>query len=81
MPAADLQTPFFSLMSKMLNVPVASLSLASTRETLDAWDSLKHLHLMLALEEEFNIEFDDDEMSSLNVVKDLLAAVEAKVGS
>ena len=81
MPAADLEAKFFSVMSKMLNVPAASLSLASSRETLEAWDSLKHLHLMMALEEEFDIEFDDNEMSDLNKAESLLRAVVAKVES
>ena len=29
------------------------------------WDSLKHMNLIVALEEEFDIQFHDDEMSQL----------------
>lgn len=31
-------------------------------DTIQEWDSLKHINLIIALEEEFNIEFEDDEI-------------------
>jgi len=31
-------------------------------ETIESWDSLKHMNLVVALEEEFGIIFDDDEI-------------------
>jgi acyl carrier protein len=31
-------------------------------ETSDEWDSLRHIHLISALEEEFDIEFDEEEI-------------------
>lgn len=30
-------------------------------ETVEAWDSLQHLTVVLALEEEFDIQFDDEQ--------------------
>ena len=81
MPSANVQTKFFAILSKMLNVPQVQLSLDSSRDTVAAWDSLKHLHLMLALEEEFGIEFSDAEMSDLKQASRLLVAVAARIES
>jgi acyl carrier protein len=33
--------------------------------TIAEWDSVRHLQLMLALEEEFNVQFETDELVSL----------------
>ena len=42
-------------------------------------DSLKHMHLVLALEEEFGVEFEDDEVSGLATVADLTQAIGQKL--
>ena len=33
--------------------------------TLKTWDSLKQMHIMLALEEEFSVRFEDDQIHEL----------------
>jgi acyl carrier protein len=40
------------------------------------WDSVAHVKLILSLEEEFGIRFTEDEVSSMQTVGDLLAAIE-----
>jgi acyl carrier protein len=77
--AADLQARLFSTVATMLAVPPASIDLGSSRENLAAWDSLKHMHLMLALEEAFGVEFDDSELAELNSVQALLDTLAAKL--
>lgn len=72
------QTRFFTLLSSMLAVPREQLSRDSSRETVSQWDSLKHMHLMLALEDAFGIEFDDEEIANLASAGALLDALAAK---
>lgn len=81
MPTADIRAQFFAILAKMLNVPQAQLTAQSSRDNVTAWDSLKHLHLMLALEEEFGIEFSDQELSELKHAERLLEAVAAKIAA
>ena len=40
----------------------------STRESVAAWDSLKHVELVFLLEDEFGIEFVHDDFEELNSV-------------
>jgi len=68
----------FAVLSSILNVPLESLSLDSSRSSLQEWDSLNHLYVVLALEEEFNIEFSDDEIASLRSASGLRDALMAK---
>jgi acyl carrier protein len=37
-----------------------------SRENTPNWDSLKHIEIMFALEEELGVEFTEEELSSLN---------------
>ena len=38
-----------------------SINDESSMDTIENWDSLRHLNLILALEEEFEVSFDEDE--------------------
>jgi acyl carrier protein len=63
----------------LLNLPLERVHDQSSRETLEQWDSLKHMHLVLALEEEFGVEFEDDEISGLATVAGLRQAIAEKL--
>jgi acyl carrier protein len=75
----DHETRFFQILSSMLNMPRGTLSRGSSRETVDEWDSLKHMHLVLAIEDEFGIEFDDAQVSELSSAGAMLDAILTKV--
>lgn len=47
----------------------------SSPETIPAWDSLGHLNLILALEQQFDISFDPDQIPQLTSVQALADAV------
>lgn len=57
---------FFAVMSSILQVPLAQLNRESSRENVQSWDSLKHMHLIFALEEAFGVEFSDTEIAQGN---------------
>ena len=72
---------FFAVLSSILSVNPESLGPESSRDSLEEWDSIKHMYVMLALEEEFSIEFTDDEIANLANVSDLMHAMTAKTGA
>ena len=47
----------------------------TSRRDVAEWDSVAQVKLILTLEEEFDIRFTEDEVSSLETVGDLLEAV------
>ena len=67
-----------SVLATIINLPRESLPAGASRDNVEAWDSLKHMYLMLALEEELGIEFSDTEVSDLGDVASLADAVVAK---
>jgi acyl carrier protein len=55
-------------MAAVLGIDELSLSDESSPDTIATWDSLNHLNIILAMEQEFGIEFSpDDAMNMVNV--------------
>ena len=53
------------VISAVFKVPVKEINDKSSPYTIESWDSLKHMNLVVALEEEFGIMFEDDEIAEL----------------
>jgi acyl carrier protein len=53
------------VMATVLRVPVESIGPDSSMDTVEGWDSLRHLTLVLALEEEFGVQIPDEEAGSI----------------
>lgn len=49
-----------------------------TRDSEPTWDSLKHVELMLMLEEHFDVQFSEEEMAALHSSDEIVDAVEEK---
>jgi len=49
----------------------------SSPHDIQGWDSIKHMNLVVALEDEFNIHFEDAEIPSLVNFKIIAATVQA----
>jgi len=47
-------------------------------ETIENWDSLKHMNLIVALEEEFQIEFEDEEILDMVNYKIIAVTLQEK---
>lgn len=46
-----------SVMADIFDIDVSTINDTTSVDTVKEWDSLKHLNLVLALEQEFNITF------------------------
>lgn len=60
-----MQARIKKVMGDVFNVDPDEINENTAPDNLEAWDSLKHMNLVVALEEEFNVEFDDDEIEGL----------------
>lgn len=75
---SDIERRTRVVMGKVLQMPPQDISVDASRETLAAWDSLKHMNLILALEDEFGVEFNDQEIAGINSLNLLLEALRIK---
>ena len=53
------------IMSQVFDTPVESINKVSSPDTIDNWDSVNHINLVLALEQAFGISFEPDEIIEL----------------
>jgi acyl carrier protein len=54
---------------------IDSVTEDDSMKTIESWDSLRHLNLIMALEEHFGISFDPEEIPELNSVRTISAAI------
>jgi acyl carrier protein len=66
----------FKIVSQVMGVPLEEISEESSPDTISQWDSLQHMNLVLALEEEFKIQFSGDQTVSMLNVKLILLTLE-----
>jgi acyl carrier protein len=66
------------IISDQLEVAVDKLTLETTFEDIDA-DSLDIVELVMALEEEFDLEISDQEIENIKTVGDVVRYIESKV--
>jgi acyl carrier protein len=59
----------------VLETPVTS---ESTPDTVEAWDSVRHLNLMLALEAEYGFELSPEEMDEAKSIAQIARLVASK---
>jgi acyl carrier protein len=56
------ETKLKNMMAKVFGVPVEAITDDASPDSVEKWDSLRHMNLVLALEEEFGIELTDDQV-------------------
>jgi acyl carrier protein len=65
----------FQILSQIMGTPVQDIREDSSPDTITEWDSLKHMRLVLALEEEFSVRFSDETIVGMLNVSEILKAV------
>ena len=64
-----------SLIASTLNIPVDQVTPESDMTTLQNWDSLGHINLVLAIEETYGVIVDEDavvELTSVRAIRDFV---------
>jgi acyl carrier protein len=64
----------------VLSVSPDLLSEHSSPKTVENWDSVRHLNLVLALEDRFAVQFAPEEMEQMESIGQITSLVEAKLG-
>lgn len=65
-----------NVMAAVLEISADELNDKSSADIITSWDSLRHMNLVIALEEEFDIQFPDKEiveMLSFPLIKSIVA--------
>lgn len=64
----SIEKRVIEILAEVMNVNSDEVNLSSSTDTLHQWDSLMHMNLIMRLEEEFDIQFSEEQ-----IVADMLS--------
>ena len=65
------------IISSILGISRDEIDYNSSPHSVKKWDSVNHLNIILAIEEEFNAKFSKDEIDSMVSMKIIVATIES----
>jgi acyl carrier protein len=65
----EIDAKLKAVMSAVLKVPADEIGEESSMDTIASWDSLQHMNLVLALEEEFGVSVPDEDAANITSYK------------
>ena len=77
------ETRIKQVMANVFGINIEKINEESSIDTIEEWDSLKHLKLVLALEDEFDISFTEEEtieILSYQLIKEILKSHNIVIG-
>lgn len=66
--------------SELFDVPAAGITAESSPATIENWDSVQQLNLILALEDAFEVKFEPEDMENMQTIGQVVQSVEGKRG-
>ena len=67
-----------SILSDLFNVSPEELGPESSQDTVEGWDSLQHINIVLDVEQRFNITLSPTEIEEMLTVQDIVDIVNKK---
>ena len=64
------------IVADVLQVPVKRVTRHTSSQEIETWDSLHHLNLVIALEQELNLQFDSNELERMTSIEGIMAVLE-----
>jgi len=65
-----------NLLADVFEVRPESISDKDTYETIKNWDSLRHLQMVMAIEQRYNLQVDSEQIPNIKSVADIVQLVE-----
>jgi len=76
----EISAKLFDLIRDVFDDDGLELSDATTAEDVDDWDSTNHVRLMVAVEAEFGVRFETDEITRPQNVGEIVDMLQEKLG-
>ena len=75
----EVKEKVIEIIAGVLEVQPSEISLESTVGDFPTWDSLGQLNILQSVQDEFEVEFEPEEMMDIEDVNDIIKAVESKL--
>jgi acyl carrier protein len=80
MSAEEIETRASAILAEVFGLDPDEIGPGTSKETVENWDSLGHLTLVMALEDEFDIQLDDEETGAIVTFPLITAVVRDRLG-
>lgn len=68
-----------AIAADVLQVPATQITQDSSTKNVESWDSVHHLNFVLALEQEFDLQFEPEEMDQMQSISHIVTVLENKL--
>lgn len=68
------------IIAQVLNIPVNEIKDDASTQTIPHWDSLNHMNIIFAIEEQLGIAFEDDEIMNLTSLQKIVESSQKHLG-
>lgn len=75
----EVKEKVIEIVAGVLEVQPSEITLESTVGDFPTWDSLGQLNILQSVQDEFEVEFEPEEMMDIEDVNDIIKAVESKL--
>ena len=75
---SDIDARVRQVAADVFGTSADQISADSSPQTIDTWDSVQHLNLVLALEQELNVRIDPEDIERMKTIGDVIQLVKTK---
>ena len=75
----DIEQRVRNILFSVLGIEIREINSNTSPDTVDNWDSINHLNLMIAMEEEFDVEFSQENILKMITFEEMCTTVEDKL--
>jgi len=75
----DIEQQVRNILFSVLGIEIREINSNTSPDTVDNWDSINHLNLMIAMEEEFDVEFSQENILKMITFEEMCTTVEDKL--
>jgi acyl carrier protein len=77
----EIKTRARAALAQALKIPAEKIADDASQLNLSEWDSVRHMNVVLALENDFGIEFADGELMNVTSLPLIVAAIEKLIAA
>ena len=76
----DVQEKVIQVLVNIFQVSADKISTKTTPDNVEKWDSMNHINMILALEQEFGIRYDEEQVVSMLSVGEIIDVIKGMSG-
>ena len=73
-----MNSEFKEIIAKVFNIKAEEVNEDLSKDDIGSWDSLKQMDMIFSLEEKYSLQFEIEEIASMNSIKEIMRILSKK---